>query len=155
LRIYLAGGIMASIKRSIKINAPLSKVFDYVTKPENWTRYVTSLVDVRNLSDAEPKAGTSFEWTYRMLGINHEGKGKITEFERNKKFAMEMEGSFPIHESYHFEGDEKQAELMFEIQYNVPGKVLGVIANSLVIEKMNITEAVAVLNKIKTICEEV
>jgi ligand-binding SRPBCC domain-containing protein len=141
--------------RSIKINAPLSKVFDYVTKPDNWTHYVTSLVDVRNVSSEVPEAGTTFEWTYRMLGINHEGKGTITEFERNKKFAMEMKGAFPIRESYLFEGDDAHAVLTFEINYEVPGKVLGVIANSLVIEKLNITEAVAVLNKIKTICEDV
>jgi ligand-binding SRPBCC domain-containing protein len=144
---------MASIKRSININAPLSKVFDYVTKPENWTRYVTSLVDVRNVSDEVPRVGTTFEWTYRMLGINHNGKGSIVEFEKNKKFALEMEGAFPIKEHYHFEGNEEKAELTFEIHYDVPGKVLGVIANSLVIEKMNVTEAVAVLNKVKTICE--
>jgi ligand-binding SRPBCC domain-containing protein len=144
---------MSHITRSIKINAPLSKVFDYVTKPENWTRYVTSLVDVRNVSSEVPEAGTTFEWTYRMLGINHEGKGNITEFERNKKFAMEMEGAFPIKELYNFEGNEKHTVLTFEIHYNVPGKVLGVIANSLVIEKMNVTEAVAVLSKVKTICE--
>ncbi len=73
---------MSQITQSITINAPLSKVFDYVTNPDNWTRYVTSLVDIRNVSDEVPKAGTTFEWTYRMLGVNNDGKGSIVEFEK-------------------------------------------------------------------------
>jgi hypothetical protein len=64
-----------------------------------------------------------------------------------------MEGSFPIKETFTFQGDEKSAELNFEIKYDVPGKVLGVIADKLVVERLNVKEAVAVLNKIKDICE--
>lgn len=146
---------MAQISKSIKIDAPLSKVFDYVTNPENWTRYVTSLVDIRNLSDDSLGAGTTFEWTYRMLGVNNDGRGTIVEFEKDKKFAMEMEGSFPIKETYIFKEDGEATELEFEIKYEVPGKVLGVIADKLVVEKMNVKEAIAVLNKIKDICEAV
>lgn len=146
---------MAQITRSIKINAPLSKVFDYVTNPENWTRYVTSLVDVRNVSDEVPSAGTTFEWTYRMLGINNDGTGKIGEFEKDKKFTMEMEGSFPIKETFNFQGDATSTELNFEIHYDVPGKVLGVIADKLIIERLNVKEADVVLNKVKDICESV
>ena len=144
---------MAQISKAIKIDAPLSKVFDYVSNPENWTRYVTSLVDIRNLSDKSLSAGTTFEWTYRMLGVNNEGKGSIVDFEKDKKFAMEMEGSFPIKETFTFKEDGESTELDFEIKYDVPGKVLGVIADKLVVEKMNVKEAIAVLNKIKDICE--
>jgi len=144
---------MAQITQSININAPLSKVFDYVTNPDNWTRYVTSLVDIRNVSDESPKAGTTFEWTYRMLGVNNDGKGSIVEFEKGSKFAMAMEGSFPIKETFTFKGEEQSTELTFGIQYDVPGKVLGIIADRLVVERLNVKEAVAVLNKIKDICE--
>ncbi|UCH44809.1 MAG: hypothetical protein JSV11_11000, partial [Nitrospiraceae bacterium] len=64
-----------------------------------------------------------------------------------------MEGSFPIKETYTFKGDEESTELTFGMHYDVPGKVLGVIADRLVIERLNVKEAVAVLNKIKDICE--
>ena len=144
---------MAHISKSIKINAPLSKVFDYVTTPENWTTYVTSLVDVRNVSDKTPKSGTTFEWTYRMMGMNFDGKGSIVEFEQNRRFAMEMEGSFPIRETFAFEEDAGATTIMFEIKYDVPGKVLSVISNSSVVEKMNAKEAAAVVERLKDICE--
>ena len=145
--------LKSSIVRKIKINAPVDNVFDYVTNPENWTHYVTSLVDIRNISNKTLKAGTKFEWTYRMLGVNLDGTGKIVEFKKDKKFGMEMEGAFPIRETFTFESNAGITELKFEIRYDVPGKVLGVIANRLVIEKMNVKEAAAVLNKVKAICE--
>ncbi len=145
--------VMAQVSKSIKISAPLSKVFGYVTGPENWTQYVTSLVDVRNLSDKVPARGTTFEWTYRMLGINNDGSGRIAELEKDKRFSMEMSGSFPIQETFSFLGDESSTELTFEIKYDIPGKVLGVIADKLVVERLNVKEVLAVLNKIKDICE--
>jgi ligand-binding SRPBCC domain-containing protein len=88
-----------------------------------------------------------------MFGINLDGTGRIAEFENNRRFVMEMEGAFPIREIFTFLGDEESTELSFEIRYQVPGKVLGHVANKLVIEKLNVTEAVAVLNKVKEICE--
>jgi uncharacterized membrane protein len=147
------GGKMAHTTKSIKIHAPRERVFDYVTNPENWTTYVTSLVDVRNVSDATPKAGTTFEWTYRMLGFNFDGRGSIVELEKNRKFAMEMEGSFPIRETFLFEEDSGVTTIRFDIKYDVPGKVLRVISNSSVVEKMNKKEAATVLNKVRDICE--
>lgn len=144
---------MAHITRTININAPLSRVFDYVTNPENWTRYVTSLIDVKNVSNKTPVAGTTFEWVYRMLGMNFSGKGSITEYEKDKKFVLRMEGAFPIKETYHFERDKKGTKLTFEIDYEMPGQLLGVIAKSRVIEKLNIREADTVLEKVKTLCE--
>jgi len=145
--------LKSSIVRRIRINAPVERVFEYVTNPANWTHYVTSLVDVRKISHKTLRTGTTYEWTYRMLGINLDGKGKVVDYQKNNKFVMEMEGAFPIRESFTFQGNEHETELMFEIRYEVPGKVLGVIANRLVIEKMNVKEAVAVLEKVKTICE--
>jgi ligand-binding SRPBCC domain-containing protein len=145
--------LKSRIIRRLHINAPLSRVFEYVTNPENWTHYVTSLVDVRNVSSDTLAAGITYDWTYRMFGINLDGTGRIAEFENNRRFVMEMEGAFPIREIFTFLGDEESTELSFEIRYQVPGKVLGHVANKLVIEKLNVTEAVAVLNKVKEICE--
>ena len=141
------------VTKTIKINAPVKKVFYYITNPDNWTRYVTSLVGVRNISSKSPETGTTFEWTYRMLGINFDGRGTVVEFLRDKKFAIEMDGSFPTRESYLFEGNSDSTMLTIEINYEVHGRILCVLANRLVVEKLNKREADAVLKKVKTICE--
>jgi ligand-binding SRPBCC domain-containing protein len=145
---------MATITKSVVINAPLEKVFDFVSSPDNWTRYVTSLVKVDNLSDIPIKPGTTFNWTYRILGMDFDGEGRVLEYEKNQKFSMRMEGAFPITETYIFEGDDKRTTLTVNIEYELPGKLLGVLADRMVVEKLNIKEADTVLDKVKTLCEE-
>lgn len=144
---------LTRVSKSVRIQAPLQKVFAYVTTPANWTKFVTSLVDVRDVSTPLPEKGTTFAWTYRMVGMNFDGTGTVLEYKKNRKFGMTMHSSFPIQETYRFEGDDEATTLTVEIAYQVPGKVLGVLANRLVIEKVNAREAEAVLKKIKTICE--
>lgn len=144
---------MPTIIKKVLINAPVSKVFGYVTKPENWTKYVTSLVEVKNLSSEEAEKGTTFNWTYRMMGMNFHGKGHVTENTKNKKFGLKMEGSFPITESYSFAAAEDGTELSIEVQYEMPGKIMSVVSNKGLMEKLNKKEADSVLGKIKLLCE--
>ncbi|GAB4483803.1 MAG: hypothetical protein OHK006_06110 [Thermodesulfovibrionales bacterium] len=144
---------MPKVTRKIAIKAPVSKVFEFVTNPENWTRYVTSLTEVKNLSSPKGEAGTTFFWTYRMFGMNFHGRGHITENVRNKRFGLKMEGSFPILETYTFTPADGGTELNAEIEYEMPGKILGVVANKGLMEKINKKEADTVLNKIKLFCE--
>jgi len=145
---------MAKVSKKISINAPVSKVFNFITSPDNWTKYVTSLVDVKDVSSDDVKPGTTFRWTYRMLGMNFHGKGQVTENIRNKKFGMKMEGSFPITETYNFNSDDKGTELSVEVEYEMPGKIMSVVANKGLVEKINKKEAENVLDKIKLLCEE-
>lgn len=145
---------MANISRKILINAPVEKVFGFVTSPENWTKYVTSLVDVRDVSSKGVEKGTTFTWQYRMLGMNFGGKGTVTENVKNSKFGMKMEGGFPITENYGFKQAADGTELSVEVIYDMPGKILQTVAKSAVVEKLNQKEAEGVLDKIKMLCEE-
>lgn len=144
---------MTTIAKKIIINAPVAKVFNFVTDPQNWTKYVTSLIDVKDISSEKIEKGTTFKWTYRMLGMNFHGKGYITEHTKNKRFGMKMEGSFPITETYEFEKTEEGTWLSVEIQYEMPSKIIGVVEQTGIIEKINKKEAEAVLSKIKLLCE--
>lgn len=145
---------MIVVTKKINIKAPVSKVFDFVTDPSNWTKYVSSLIDVKDISSPTVESGTTFRWTYRMLGMNFHGKGIVTENIKNKIFGMKMEGNFPIIETYIFNKTEEGTELSVEIQYEMPNKIMGVVSKSGLMEKLNKKEAENVLSKIKLLCEE-
>lgn len=145
---------MANITKKVYIKSTVEKVFSFVTSPDNWTKYVTSLTDVRDLSSPKLEPGTTFVWQYRMLGMNFGGKGHITENIANDRFGMKMEGGFPITESYTFTPVDGGTELVVQISYEIPGKIMSTISKSAVIEKMNANEADGILDKIKTFCEE-
>ncbi len=144
---------MASVRESVLIDVPVEKSFSYVTNPENWTRYVTSLTDVRDYSSDKVQKGMTFSWEYRMLGMKFGGKGTVEDFEPNRKFSMKMEGGFPIRELFEFENDGGKTRLTFSIEYEIPNKVLSLVANSSVVEGLNAKEVKSVLEKVKVLCE--
>lgn len=145
---------MATITRKIVINAPVEKVFSFVVSPDNWTKYVTSLVDVRDLSSPAVEKGTTFVWKYRMIGMDFGGKGTVTENVKNEKFGMKMEGGFPITENYGFRTVDGGTELTVEVIYETPSRIMQVVSKSGLVEKLNQKEADGVLEKIKILCEE-
>jgi ligand-binding SRPBCC domain-containing protein len=144
---------MGQISKSIKIKAPLPKVFAYVTNPENWTRYVPSLISVKNISNDPPVKGTTFDWTYRVLGMNFRGKGTVSAYVKDRKFAIQMHGAFPITETFLFEAEGDSTRLSFEVSYELPGKVLSVVSKMPVIERVHSREAGEVIKRLKDLCE--
>lgn len=145
---------MSKMKKSVSINASVAKVFNVVTTPENWTRYVTSLVDVNTMSDNIPAKGSTFKWEYKMMGVRFKGKGLVSENVKNKAFGLHLSGKFPITESYEFiDKGDSTTELVVNIDYSIPDNIFTQIANKLVIEKMNAIESKNVLDKIRMLCE--
>jgi coenzyme Q-binding protein COQ10 len=145
---------MATIKEKITINAPVDKVFGFMTSPDNWTKYVTSLTSVSDFSSAGLEPGTTFTWEYRMLGVKLSGSGTVSDNSKNAVFGMKMTGAVPMSEYYTFTPSAGDTELAVEITYELPGKVLEKIANSRIVEKLNQREAINVLEKIKLLCED-
>jgi uncharacterized membrane protein len=143
---------MSEIKQSIVIKASASKVFEFVTNPSNWPRYVTNLMDVKDLSPDVPAKGSTFTYQYKMMGFNFEGKGNVTEYVKDKSFSLSFESVVPIKESYDFIDRGDSTEFFFNLQYEVPGTLLAV-ANKLLIEKLSAIEAKNILEKIKIECE--
>lgn len=145
---------MSVINKSVAIKAPLGKVFDFVTSPENWTRFVSSLVEVRDLSPDAPAMGSTFRWTYKMMGLKFTGSGTVTEYSKNKRFGFAFKSKVPISEHYDFinRGDGV-TELNVRVEFEIPGKVLKVFADSKLVERLNNLEARNILDKIKVMCE--
>ena len=146
---------MPVMSHSVEIKSPVSRVFEVVVNPDNWTRYVTSLVDISDLSPDAPAEGSTFRWEYKMMGLRFAGPGSVTENVKDKSFGLSIEGKHPVKESYEFvpKGDTA-TELKIDVEYEIPGALLGAIASKVVLEKMNKQEAKSVLEKIKTLCEE-
>jgi uncharacterized membrane protein len=145
---------MSVINKSVAIKAPLSKVFNFVTNPENWTRFVTSLMDVKDLSPDAPAKGSTFRWTYKMMGMKLTGDGTVTEYSKNKRFGFAFKSVAPITEHYDFvnKGDGV-TELKVTVEFEMTNKVLKVFSDSKLLTRLNGLEARNILDKIKVMCE--
>ena len=146
---------MPTIEQKILINAPVAKVYALIANASNWTEYVTSLTDVTNVSSPGLEPGTTYNWEYRMLGVKLSGSGVVTENVFRESFGMRMEGTIPMTERYTMrEVDGSTTVLSVAIDYQMPAKVLERIANSKLVEKLNLREADNILAKVKLLCEE-
>jgi len=145
---------MATISKSVKIDASVGKVFKVVTEPENWTRYVTSLVAVTHLSKDAPATGSTFRWEYKMMGIRFSGKGEVTDNVRNKSFGLMLRGKATIEEKYDFiRNEDGTSTLKIHIEHDLPSALLNKMMDNALIRKLNNIESGHVLRKIKAMCE--
>ncbi len=140
------------VSRSIVINAPLQDVFEYVSSPQNWPSYISGLQAISNVSDKPLESGTSFDWQYKVKGFNLQGTGRVTEYEKDNKFVLQMHSMMPIRKTMRFEGDSERTELSVEVGFNSPGKVLSFLFR-LVTKVVNPMETVAILERLKQLCE--
>ncbi len=66
---------MATITKSIVIEAPVTKVFSYLDEPVNLPEIWPSMVEVDDVATL-PTGGYRFHWIYKMAGMRFEGDAR-------------------------------------------------------------------------------
>ncbi len=61
---------MATIHKSIDIDAPAERVFEMLTDPRRLPEYAPGLVSVEDIRQTEQHLGDSFRATYSVLGLH-------------------------------------------------------------------------------------
>jgi len=136
---------MKSIKSSIFINAPVDKVFEY-SKPENLPEIWPSLVEVSNIKEL-PGGGYSWDWKYKMAGMRFNGSSEHVEFVENKRTVAKSTG-IDSTITWSYEPVEGGTQMTAETEYNIPGSLLGKVAEGF-ITKMNENESNTILANLK------
>ncbi|MDA8388476.1 MAG: SRPBCC family protein [Nitrospiraceae bacterium] len=148
---------MTTISKKIGINAPVERVFSLVTSPENWPRFVSGLVEVRDLSPDMPSKGGTFTWEYNLMGRRVTGRGEMTEYEKDKRCALLLTGEFPMKENYEFSRTPGGTELKVDVEYGIgPGRTWQDVFGSgkEALDRVNELETGTILEKIKILSEE-
>jgi hypothetical protein len=60
---------MNEIKRSIKVEAPVSKVFEYASNYLNWPEFFEGVSDVKPITETTHSNGAKFVYKVKVLGI--------------------------------------------------------------------------------------
>jgi anaerobic magnesium-protoporphyrin IX monomethyl ester cyclase len=140
------------VSGSVVINKPLEEVFEFIIRPKNWRSFVTNLVNIKSSSDMLRK-GDTFEWRYKVKGINLNGKGMITEIINNKKMVIQMHSLLPIKENITVQKFEDKTVLSIEVGYTKPGKILSFLFK-VTIDLLNFKNLSEILKNIKDIIEK-
>jgi hypothetical protein len=78
---------MSTMKRSIHIEAPVEKVFDFVKDPRNVPEGVTVPMEVKDVKLTDEGVGSYYSWVIRIAGLPVEGFDVYTEFVPNQRIT--------------------------------------------------------------------
>ncbi len=124
---------MATVERTVVINAPVERVFNYVADPTNDPEWIPSAIESKVVTPTVAGVGSTSRWTYKVLGIRLEGTGVCTEYVPNERLVTESKGGVVSTWTYTFEPHEEGTRLTLVIDYTVPIPVLGKFAEALVL----------------------
>lgn len=142
---------MPTIKKSIHIDAPLKKVFAYVTEPMNSLEWMVSLTEARNVTGSG--VGQKWGWEYTMVGIPFQGESTVVESVPDRRHVLTSKGGITSKFTWDFEAEPTGTQLDLQVDYSIPGKVLGRLAERLVLRR-NERESALNLQNIKEHVED-
>jgi hypothetical protein len=139
---------MAKFLKSILIEAPAEKIFNYLNDPNNLTEIWPSIVDVKDVK-IEANGGASFKFGYKMAGVRLEAFSEDTEFVPNQRTVSRTSGGMEGWTRFSYEPIGSGTNVTLEIEYKVPLPVIGRLAEAIII-KLNEQEGLTLLANLKT-----
>ena len=141
---------MAKVERSITINAPVEKVFNYINDPMNQPEWVPSTMEITDVSGSG--VGQRYRWTYKMAGVLLKGETTVTEHLPNERIVTQIQGGVTSTWILSFKTQDGGSIMELDIEYTIPIPVIGKIAEKIVL-KRNEQEADLAMANVKEIME--
>ena len=138
---------MATVNNSITINAPVEKIFEYSSKPENSPEIWPSMIEVKNIKEL-PNGGYSYDFVYKMAGMRLTGSSEDTEFVPNERIVSISTGGIESTITWTYEPEGGGTKITTLAEYKIPVPLLGKIAEA-IIAKINENEGDTVMANLK------
>ena len=130
---------MGRVESQIEIGAPLERVFAFVANPKNYEKmFAGAEVKVEMVSKGPIGVGTS----YRLSAVLGGRKVDVhlheyVEFEENRRFVdCEVKGALKREELiFVFDSTDRGTKVTASIDYELPGSVLGMVLDRLMVRK--------------------
>jgi carbon monoxide dehydrogenase subunit G len=139
---------MSKTEVSLNINAPIEKVFDAITNPEVIAQTSAAKLVENNGNNGE--LGSYAVWEYLKL----RSRTTISEVDKPHKLVHTMTGGMPGKWIWILNQEDQNVRVDFCIDYRVPGGILGRIANSLFLGRINRKNSEKTMQGIKAYCEK-
>ena len=138
---------MATIKRSIFVDAPVEKVFGYANNPENLPEIWPSILEVKNIKQL-PNGGYSYDFIYKMAAIRLTGSSVDTEIVPNERAVSNSTGGIESELTWMYEPEGGGTKVTTLVDYKIPLPFLGKTAEAFIV-RLNENESETVLANLK------
>lgn len=129
---------MAHFERSFTLDAPVERVFNYISDPRNEMEYIPSVIDIRDVTGSG--LGLRCRWTYKIMGIRLEGEAEVTEYVPGRRYVIKTIGGGESTWDWTFEGASGKTDLHLKVDYSLPLPVVDKIGEA-VVKRLNEHEA--------------
>jgi uncharacterized protein YndB with AHSA1/START domain len=139
--------VTEKVKKDAFIEAPPAKIFGWLTAPEHLLEIWPSMVEESNVQ-TKPDGAHSFDWTYKMAGVKFHGHCDTVEVERDRLILDRNKSGIPSTFRWTFEPHGSGTDVALEIEYEMPGQLLGRLAAPF-LRGLNEREADALVHNLK------
>ncbi|MFC1977803.1 SRPBCC family protein [Chloroflexota bacterium] len=124
---------MPRIRKSITINAPVEKVFEYLSNPENTLEWWPNVTGIRDVTGS----GEGQRWTfdYKMMGLHFTAKAQVTRNRINHERHVKSTGGIESEWEWYFNRVNGGTHLRWVIEYTIPIPVLGKVGELFIMRR--------------------
>jgi uncharacterized membrane protein len=147
---------MSTVHVTIKIDAPVQRVWDTIMNPDRLGDWVTIHRGVKDVSDNPLKNGSTMAQVLNVRGVSFRVNWKLVDV--SPPHAAQWEGRGPAHSrariSYQLSGDgDGPTSFEYTNEFNPPGGRLGRIAGRVIVGAASEREANNSLQRLKALLE--
>lgn len=110
---------MPTLHKTITVEAPVEKVFKYMTEPTHLPEIWPSLFEVKEVTTL-PTGGYKFGWFYNMAGKRAEGTTKTSEWLPNERFVDKATGDLEATFAWSFFPENGYTKIELDAEYMPP-----------------------------------
>lgn len=148
---------MSHLKQSVFISEPIENIWKYAHNPKRWADWFAHLSGPEEL-DGTGDVGTVGKFKYSLLGMQFPMTIEVKEIEKStNKYYWKCTFDGPLHGSqeYTYIPQNGGTEVTTELEYTVPGSVVGKVADLIVVERMQANSIRHSLENLKVVCERI
>ena len=143
---------MAKVERSILINAPGDRI-DVITRDGKRLAEWYAGVEKAEPDDVYPNPGGNIVMTYKSGGAKFDITQTVLERVEGQSAKYQMEGMITGTNQWVFTPEGEGILVKVTFDYEMPGGVLGKLADKMIVERMNIENLEKSLENLKKLVE--
>jgi uncharacterized membrane protein len=147
--------LMTVVNKSLVINAPLEVIRSYYND-EQYARQIYQNVYLWEPDENWPNAGATARVGFKTPGLNIEGTSTSEAYDpqaMRHAYRIDSEGVEPSHWAWTFEEEDGRTTVNVQVEYTIPGSILGAALDKLFIERQNAKTLQQSLDNLKALAE--
>lgn len=143
---------MSRVAKSAVINGDAEQIMNYIADVKNHPAFIGPLKSVANVNGDPRQAGTSWDWTFVMGGMEFTGRAETVSYESGRTFSYRTTTGVLSTFTYRAEPQGTGVKVSVDVTYEVPATLLSKM-QATVVEKLNDAEGSRAVENLKAILD--